>query len=430
MRVIDAVEQPSAVAELLRRDPFVGFEHHAEAAAKVVADVRQRGDAAVIEIGRQFDCPTLTAAKLKVPASAFENALAEVAPAFKTAAETAIANLRDFHQRQVRQDWIASRPGGWVGQRTTPFDRVGLYIPGGAAVLCSTLLHLAVPAQVAGVRDLLVCTPARADGSAEKHLLACAALLEVDQLYLAGGAAAIAAMAMGTATIPKVDFIAGPGSPFVNHAKRLVFGLVGIDSLAGASEILIVADDSASPKQVAADLLSQAEHPDGRAVLLTPSAALARDVEREVAKQLAGLPTKPIAQVSLEKYGAIVHTKDLAQAIELCNEYAPEHLELLLSDPMSWLDRVRNAGAIFLGAYSPEPLGDYLAGPSHVLPTDGTARFASPVGVDTFRKRSSLIAYGRETLAAEAASIATFARAEGLEAHARSIEARGLSEGA
>ncbi|NUQ02086.1 MAG: histidinol dehydrogenase, partial [Armatimonadetes bacterium] len=323
------------------------------------------------------------------------------------------------------QDWFASRPGGgWVGQRFTPIDRVGVYVPGGNAVLPSTLLHVCVPAQVAGVRELAVCTPPRRDGSGEVHLLAAAAEIGLDEVYLCGGAQAIAALAYGTATIPRVDLIAGPGNPWVNHAKRLVFGVVGIDSLAGPSEVLVVADETAHPLQVAADLLSQAEHSiDARAILLTPSRSLAARCAAEVDRQLAALDSR-LAEQAIDQVGGIVITRDLNEACELANLCAPEHLELLVAEPMRLLDQIRHAGAIFLGDSSPEPLGDYVAGPSHVLPTGGTARYASPLGVDTFLKRSSLIAYSRATLAAEAESIVTLARAEGLEAHARSVEAR------
>lgn len=425
MRILDAVRDADAVRALLARDPFAGTGEHAAQAAAIVEDVRLRGDQAVLEHTRRLDAPDFRLAQLKVSAEALAQACPPQAEAFRDAVALAIRNLRDFHQRQLRQDWFAARPGGgWVGQRTTPIERVGVYVPGGQAVLPSTLLHVCVPALVAGVKSLVVCTPPRRDGSGEVHLLAAAAQLGLDELYLVGGAQAIAAMAYGTDTIPQVDLIAGPGNPWVNHAKRLVYGVVGIDSLAGPSEILIVADDEAYPLQIAADLLSQAEHSvDARALLLTPSRSLAERVAAEVDKQLAALGN-PVAHQAIEAVGGIVVTPSLDAACELVNLCAPEHLELLVANPMGLLPQLRHAGAIFLGPHSPEPLGDYVAGPSHVLPTAGTARFASPIGVETFLKRSSLIAYGQATLAAEAEAICHLARAEGLEAHARSIEAR------
>lgn len=426
MRRFHAGREAEAVAALLRRDPFVGTEEQAEAAARIVADVRARGDAAVLEYTRRFDAPEMALAQLRVSDTELESARAGVDRKFLLALGTAAENLRDFHQRMVRQDWLHTRPGGgWVGQRFTPVDRAGIYVPGGQAALPSSLLHCCLPAQVAGVRELAVCTPPRRDGSGEPHILAAASFIGVNEVYLIGGAQAIAALAYGTDTVKAVDLIAGPGSPYVNHAKRLLFGTVGIDSLAGPSEILIVADETAHPLQVAADLLSQAEHSaDARAILLTPSAALAERVAAEVARQLDGLPTAGRARAALEAVGGIVVCDDLAQAVALVNQCAPEHLELLVAEPMRLLADIRHAGAIFLGAHSPEPLGDYVAGPSHVLPTGGTARFSSPLGVDTFLKRSSLIAYSPALLASEAEAIVSFARAEGLEAHARSIEAR------
>lgn len=425
MRILEADRDRAEVSALLARDPFSGTGEQAAQAAAIVEAVRQRGDEAVVEYTRQHDAPEFDAGQLRVPAEALQAAVGQVSAGFRAAVEQAAANLRDFHERQLRQDWFAPRPGGgWVGQRQTPIDRVGVYVPGGQAVLPSTLLHVCIPAQVAGVRSLAVCTPPRPNGQGEGHLLATAALAGIEEVYLVGGAQAIAALAWGTATIPRVDLIAGPGNPWVNHAKRLVYGVVGIDSLAGPSEILIVADESAAPAQVAADLLSQAEHSvDARAVLLTPSRPLADAVAAEVDRQLAALGN-PVAGQALAGSGGIVLTADLAAACELVNLCAPEHLELLVAEPMRLLEAIRHAGAIFLGPWSPEPLGDYLAGPSHVLPTAGTARFASPVGVETFQKRASLIAYGPGTLAAEATAITTLARAEGLEAHARSIEAR------
>lgn len=426
MRLLSATAQPDEVAQLLRRDVFSGTAEHARVAAEILAAVQQHGDTALLDYTQRFDSPALTLDRLRVSPAQLAAARAAVAPEFVAAVELAAANLRDFHARQLQQDWFATRPGGgWVGQRFTPVDRVGVYVPGGRAVLPSTLLHCCVPAQVAGVRSLAVTTPPRPDGSGEVHLLAAAALIGIDELYLVGGAQAIGALAYGTATIPRVDLICGPGNPYVNHAKRLVYGFVGIDSLAGPSEVVVIADESADARRIAADLLSQAEHsPDARAILLTTSEPLARRVQAELDAQVATLPTGETARAALAAVGGLVVVDDLAQACELSNLCAPEHLELLVAEPLGLLGSLRHAGAIFLGDSSPEPLGDYVAGPSHVLPTGGTARFASPLSVETFVKRSSLIAYGAATLAAEASAITTLARAEGLEAHARSIEVR------
>lgn len=426
MRILDAGRQPDEVDALLRRDPFVGTAEQAAAAEAIVADVKARGDEAVLESTRRFDAPDMRLEQLRVSDAELTAARAAVDRRYLLALGTAAGNLRDFHQRQLRQDWFAARPGGgWVGQRFVPLDRVGVYVPGGQTILPSSLLHACVPAQVAGVPSIAVCTPPRRDGSGDPRILAAASFLGLNEVYLIGGAQAIAALAFGTATVAAVDLIAGPGSPYVNHAKRLLFGIVGVDSLAGPSEILILADDSAYPAQVAADLLSQAEHsPDARAILLTCSRSLAERVRAELARQLATLPTGATAARALEAAGGIVLCADLDEALERINHCAPEHLELLVAQPMELLGAIRHAGAIFLGPDSPEPLGDYCAGPSHVLPTGGTARFSSPLSVDTFVKRTSLIAYGRASLRAEAEAICTFARAEGLEAHARSIEAR------
>ncbi len=426
MRIISAVEQPAAVDALLRRDVFSGTHHHAQAAAEILAAVAARGDDALLDYTRRFDAPEMTLEQMVVREDQLAAACDAVSPEFRDAVLLAADNLEEFHQRQARQDWFAARPGGgWVGQRITPVDSAGVYVPGGQAVLPSTLLHVCVPAQVAGVSRLAVCCPPRRDGSGEVHLLAAARLIGIEEVYLVGGAQAIGALAYGTATIPRVDVIAGPGNSYVNHAKRLVFGLVGIDSLAGPSEILIVADQNAGAQQIAADMLSQAEHSaDARSIVLTDSATLAEAVVAELERQLAVLPRGEVARAALDAVGGIVLVRDLEQACELVNVCAPEHLELLVADPMGLLPSIRHAGAIFLGPNSPEPLGDYVAGPSHVLPTGGTARFASPIGLETFVKRSSLIAYGAETLRAEAAAITTLARAEGLEAHARSVEAR------
>ncbi len=425
MRILDAAREAEQVLALLARDVFSGSEQHAREAQAIVADVGARGDEALIELTRKFDAPGFSAEQLRVRFEELEASLILADDEFLEAVELAVENLSDFHQRQLRQNWFAPRAaGGFVGQRFLPMERVGVYVPGGQAVLPSTLLHVCIPALVAGVEEIVVCTPPRPDGKCDLHLLAAAATIGLDEVYLVGGAQAIAALAYGTETIAKVDFVAGPGNPWVNHAKRLVYGVVGIDSLAGPSEILIIADDTAHPVQVAADLLSQAEHSvDARAILLTPSASLAERCAAEVDRQLAELDSAN-ARRALAEAGGIVVTGDLDEACRLADLCAPEHLELLVAEPLRLLGAIRHAGAIFLGDSSPEPLGDYVAGPSHVLPTGGTARFASPIGVETFLRRSSLISYSREALAEEAEAIVTLARVEGLEAHARSVESR------
>ncbi|MBI2298560.1 MAG: histidinol dehydrogenase [Armatimonadetes bacterium] len=422
MRILSSSDEEAVLEALQRGEP--SSLAASDAAMQLIAEVSERGDDALVDHARRFDSPAMSKRRLAVDPEKIDAALDEVEPEFVEAAERAIENLRAFHARQLRPDWFIPGGDGMVGQRYVPIERVGLYVPGGAAPLCSTLIHLAVPAQMAGVSEIAVCTPAQRNGSADQHVLAVAALLELDEIYLVGGASAVAALAIGTETIPKVDFIAGPGNDYVTAAKRLLFGMVGIDSLAGPTEVIVIADEDAEPAMVAADLLAQAEHPGGRPILLTDSQTLAEQTVFEVRRQLTDLPTAAIASESFEKNGVIVVTEDVFEALQIANLFAPEHLELLLPNAQHYLGLVENAGAVFLGPWSPEALGDYVAGPSHVLPTDGTARFASPVGVETFLKRMSLIAYGPGQLALDADAAIVLARAEGLEAHARSLEIR------
>jgi histidinol dehydrogenase len=389
--------------------------------AGIVEQVRTRGDEALIEFTETFDNVRLDVAELRVSADALNQAAHGVKPEFVQALRKAIANVRDFHVRQKEESWnFTTADGINLGQRILPIDSVGLYVPGGTAAYPSSLVMNVVPAQVAGVRRIVIATPPNA---LRQNPTVAAALLElgVEEVYAVGGAQAIAALAFGTNAIGRVDKITGPGNKFVAAAKKLVFGVVGIDAIAGPSEIVIAADDSAPPAFVAADLLAQAEHDEeASAILITTSLALADAVAEEVKKQLTSLPRRAIAEKSLANYGAILLVENLLEACRIVNELAPEHLELLTNDNDAVAESIRHAGAIFFGPYSPEALGDYLAGPNHVLPTGRTARFSSALGVHDFVKRTSVIKYSREAFQDVAGSISVLAEAEGLAGHARS----------
>jgi histidinol dehydrogenase len=394
----------------------------------ILADVALRGDEAVLEYTRRFDCPDMQL-PLRLSGEEIMRAAAGVDAADREIIAQAAANIRAFHEAQVERSWFMHRPDGTIlGQRIAPVDRVGLYVPGGQGgetPLLSSLLMNAIPAQVAGVREIAVVSPPRKDGGLSPYILAAAHLLDINEIYRVGGAWAIGALCRGTASIVPVDVIAGPGNIWVTTAKRLVQGQVGIDMIAGPSEILIVADSSANPAWVAADMLSQAEHDElASAICITTDAGLADAVLRELELQCKSLPRALIARQALENWGAVVLAPDMDFALSLCNKIAPEHLELLVQDPWALLPRIRHAGAVFLGAHSPEAVGDYFAGPNHVLPTMGTARFASALSVQTFCKRSSIVAASPAFVREHAESIARLARLEGLEAHARSAEAR------
>ena len=399
----------------------------ADAVAEIVARVRSEGDAALLDYEARFDGARLTS--LRVTAAEIDEAVAAVDPAFLRVLERTAANIRAFHEKQLRNSFIVNETGGVVlGQKVLPIERVGLTVPGGAAPLSSTVLMDAIPAKIAGCKELVMVTPAGPDGKVSPAILAAARVAGVDEIFKLGGAQAIAALAFGTESVPRVDKIVGPGGAFVSEAKKQVFalGLVGIDMIAGPSEILVVADGKSDPRSVAADLLSQAEHDKmASAVLVTDSAALAERVQAELEAQLLILPRQEIARTSIERNGKIIVTPDLAAAIEVANALAPEHLELCVENPFDWLDRVKNAGSIFLGRSTPEALGDYFAGANHTLPTSGTARFSSPLSVDDFVKKSQFIYYTKDALSAVAEDIALFAREEKLEGHARSALARG-----
>jgi len=413
VRLLD--RPPDSVAPEIRR----GVE-------AVLAAVRERGDAALRELTERFDGVKLEATELAVRAE--EVALArsavgeEVARALRYAAE----RIEAFHRRTLpRSWWMEDENGSLLGQQVRPLDRVGIYVPGGRAAYPSTVLMTAIPARVAGVPEIVMVSPPAADRSLHPVLLVAAGIAGVTEIYRVGGAQAVGALAFGTETIRRVGKIVGPGNIYVALAKRQVFGQVGIDMVAGPSEVVVVADESAEPEWVAADLLAQAEHdPMARPILLTPSPALIEGVAAALERQLGILPRREIAREALQANGALVQTRDLEEAIALANRLAPEHLELQVEDPFGWLPRVRHAGAIFLGCYTPEVVGDYVAGPSHVLPTGGTARVASGLGVEDFVKRSSLIQYSSRGLREAWANLSVLARAEGLHAHGEAARLR------
>jgi histidinol dehydrogenase len=372
----------------------------------------------------KFDRAELTA--LEVSEEELDTASKVIPAGLLDAMQTAAENIRDYHAMQVRQGFCIRREdGSYMGQKVTPIEKVGLYIPGGTASYPSTVFMNAIPAKLAGCGEIVMVSPPSADGTIAAPILAAAKIAGVDRVFKAGGAQAVAALAYGTQTIPKVDKIVGPGNAYVAEAKRQVFGRVAIDMIAGPSEILIVADETCNPAFVAADLLSQAEHDVlASAVLITDSRALAEAVDSEVDRQLKLLPREAIARTSIADNGKIIVTDDLLSAVELSNMLAPEHLELCMDDPEAYLDKVVNAGSVFLGKYCPESLGDYMAGPNHTLPTSGTARFSSPLSVDDFVKKTQYTYFTPQALGELSGKIATFARAEGLEAHARSALVR------
>ncbi|MBL0712413.1 MAG: histidinol dehydrogenase [Desulfosarcina sp.] len=397
--------------------------------ARIIADVRKNGDQALIEYTRRFDAPRLKRNQLEVSSEEIKQAARRVDRKFKRALNRAIRQIEDFHRQQFRKSWIdTARDGVLLGQLLRPVDSAGIYVPagqGGLTPLVSSVLMGALPARIAGVSRLAMVTPPTRSGAVNPHLLAAAQAVGIDAVYRTGSAWAIAALAYGTESIAPVDVIVGPGNLYVTLAKKLVAGTVGIDMLAGPSEILIVADHSANPAYAAADMLSQAEHdPLASAILLTNSATVARATAKALEQQLTRLTRRDIAAASLRQFGAIIQVDDLDTAIELANRIAPEHLELLTASPMDLVGRIRNAGAVFLGAYTPEPVGDYIAGPNHVLPTAGTARFSSALSVDNFIKKTSLIRYTAKALRKEAADILCLAEIEGLDAHANAVRLR------
>ena len=396
------------------------------AVAAIITDVRARGDAAVLEYTRRFD--RVTAARLselEIPRADLDRALDSLAAELRDPLAEAADRIRRYHERQCLESWSYAEADGTVlGQRVTPLERAGLYVPGGKASYPSSVLMNAIPARVAGVSELVMVVPTPG-GERNPLVLAAARIAEVDRVFAIGGAQAVAALTYGTATVPAVDKIVGPGNAYVAAAKRRVFGVVGIDMVAGPSEILVICDGATDPDWIAMDLFAQAEHDEvAQAILLSPDAEFLDRVAASIDRQLAAMPRRDVIEASLASRGALIETRDLQEACEIANRIAPEHLELSVREPERWLDRIRNAGAIFLGPYSSEAVGDYCAGPNHVLPTSRTARFSSPLGVYDFQKRSSLINLSRDGARTLGALAAKLARGEGLAAHARSAEYR------
>ena len=392
--------------------------------ADIIADVRKNGDAAVLAYNRKFDGCDLTA--LEVSEEEIQQAFEAVEPKFLEILRSAAENIRTFHSKQVRNSFVISEKDGVItGQKVTPIEKVGLYVPGGTAAYPSTVLMDSIPAQIAGCDKIVMVTPPNREGKINPVILAAAKIAGVTNIYKVGGAQAVAALAYGTESIPKVDKIVGPGNAFVAEAKKQVFGMVSIDMIAGPSEILVIADGKSDPTHVAADLLSQAEHDKlASAVLVTDSEALANAVSDELEKQIPQLPRAEIARASIDNNGKIIVAETLMSGIEIANEIAPEHLELMVDDPFAYLDAVKNAGSIFMGRNCPEALGDYFAGPNHTLPTSGTARFSSPLSVDDFVKKSQFTYYTADALSAVAEKIDYFANQEGLQAHGKSVMIR------
>ncbi len=427
MRIIRLDEQSrkNLLEDLLKRDPnnYTSYETTVQA---IVEDVRSRRDQAVFAYTENFDKVRLDPSSIRVTDREIEEAYAQVDPELLTVMRHSMENIRRYHEKQKRDSWFESKPDGTIlGQKVTPLASVGVYVPGGKAAYPSSVLMNIIPAEVAGVSRIVMVTPPGRDGKVNPVTLVAAHLAGATEVYKVGGAQAVAALAFGTESIPRVDKIVGPGNIFVALAKKAVYGHVSIDSIAGPSEILVLADDSANPRYVAADLLSQAEHDElASAILVTTSMDLAHKVSAEVDGFVKTLSRREILEKSLENYGYILVADSMADAISVANEIASEHLEIVTRNPFEVMTKIRNAGAIFLGEYSSEPLGDYFAGPNHVLPTNGTARFFSPLGVDDYIKKSSIIYYSREALEAVHGEIERFAEAEHLTAHANSIRVR------
>ena len=411
--------------DLLKRSPN-NYGQYETVVADIIAQVREKGDEAVFALTSKFDHCEITTDTLKVTKEEIEEAYAQAGSDFVDVMQKSAENIRLFHEKQLRSSWFDPRPDGTIlGMKMLPIATAGVYVPGGKAAYPSSVLMNVIPAKVAGVERIIMLTPPGADGKVNPGTLAAANIAGVDEIYKAGGAQAIAAMAFGTESIPKVDKITGPGNIFVALAKKACFGYVSIDSIAGPSEILVISDETANPRYVAADLLSQAENDElASAILITTSESTAAKVSEEIDGFLSSLSRSDTIRKSLDNYGYILIADSLDSAIDTANEIASEHLEILTKDPYSVMTKIRNAGAIFLGEYSSEPLGDYFAGPNHVLPTNGTAKFFSPLNVDDFMKKTSIISYSREALEKVHKDIELFAEREGLTAHGNSIRGR------
>jgi len=410
---------------LLKRSPN-NYGQYEAAVAEIIGAVREKGDAALFSYTEKFDKCKMDASNIKVTAEEIEEAYGKVDARLVEVMQKSAENIRAFHRKQLHNSWIDTRmDGSFLGQKITPIQVSGVYVPGGKAAYPSSVLMNVIPAKVAGVERIIMTTPPDTEGKVYAGTLVAADIAGVDEIYKAGGAQAIAAMAFGTESIPKVDKITGPGNIFVALAKKACFGYVSIDSIAGPSEILVIADETARPRYVAADLLSQAEHDElASAILITTSEKLAQEVNREVEKFTQELSRKEIIQKSLDNYGYLLVADTMEEAIAAANEIASEHVEILTQNPYEIMPKIKNAGALFLGEYSSEPLGDYFAGPNHILPTNGTAKFFSPLNVDDFMKKTSIIAYSEEALRAVHKDIELFAESEGLTAHANSIKVR------
>ena len=427
MRIIrlDENSKQNILSDLLKRDPN-NYSQYAHTVEAIVEDVKENKDKALFAYTEKFDGALITGDTVRVAKEEIQEAMEQMDPALLEVMKRSMKNIRAYHEKQRRQSWFDSKPDGTIlGQKITPLESAGVYVPGGKAAYPSSVLMNIIPAEVAGVQRIVMVTPPGKDGKVNPVTLTAAHLAGATEVYKAGGAQAVAALAFGTESIPRVDKIVGPGNIFVALAKKAVYGHVSIDSIAGPSEILVIADDSANPRFVAADLLSQAEHDElASAILVTTSMDLAEKVSREIDGFVKDLSRKEILEKSLENYGYILVADTLDQAVETANEIASEHLEIVTRNPFEVMTKIRNAGAIFIGEYSSEPLGDYFAGPNHVLPTNGTAKFFSPLGVDDFIKKSSIIYYSREALKEIHKDVEAFAEAEGLTAHANSVRVR------
>ena len=418
-----ATDGYEAAANALRRTSLHDSPEMEAVVRGIIADVRNRGDEALLELSRRFDSPDVSS--VETEAAAWKDAEAKTPGNLQRAIRAAYDRIVSFHEKQRKTSWTDVQPGRVTGQIVRPLERVGIYVPGGTAIYPSSVLMTAGPARAAGVEEIVLCTPAQRDGRPAPSVLFAASVAGIERVFCVGGAQAVAAMAYGTETVPRVDKVVGPGNSYVNIAKRLLWGVVDIDMLAGPSEVCVVADETANPVFAALDLLTQAEHDvECAAYLITCDAELARRVVVEIDRQLATQSRAGVLREALERNGAIIVTESVEQACELANVCAPEHLALMVRDPFASLGRIKNAGAVLLGDYTPQTLGDYAAGPSHTLPTSGTARFASPLHVDTFLKKSSFIYYDREALNESAEILTTLARAEGFMAHADAVDAR------
>lgn len=427
MRIVklDERSMENILADMLKRDPN-NYDSYTETVQSIVEDVKERGDAALFEYTRKFDGADLSADNIRVTEAEIREAMEQVEPELLAVMRKSMENIRRYHEKQRRNSWFDAQPDGTIlGQKVTALESVGVYVPGGKAAYPSSVLMNIVPAEVAGVEQIVMVTPPGKDGKVNPVTLTAAHLAGATEVYKAGGAQAVAALAFGTESVPRVNKIVGPGNIFVALAKKAVYGHVSIDSIAGPSEILVIADEGANPRYVAADLLSQAEHDElASAILVTTSMELAEQVSAEVDGFVKVLSRSEIIGKSLDNYGYILVVDTMEEAVRTANSIAPEHLEIVTANPFEVMTKIKNAGAIFIGEYSSEPLGDYYAGPNHILPTNGTAKFFSPLGVDDFIKKSSIIYYSREALEKAHKDIEAFAESEHLTAHANSIRVR------